>query len=81
MWRASGLGLVTNTEDSTGEVLETRPVSVTQAQLQQALEALVGEQLQVPPMYSAIKIGGKKLYELARAGKEGRAPCQKDHHF
>lgn len=71
------LGLVTNTEDSTGEVLETRPVSVTQAQLQQALDALVGEQLQVPPMYSAIKIGGKKLYELARAGKEAERPARK----
>ena len=71
------LGLVTNTEDSTGEVLETRPVSVTQEQLRLALTALVGEQMQVPPMYSAIKIGGKKLYELARAGKEAERPARK----
>lgn len=74
------LGLVTNTEDSTGEVLETRPVSVTQAQLQQALDALVGEQLQVPPMYSAIKIGGKSSMSWHAPGKRQSAR-QKDHHF
>lgn len=63
------LGLTTDTEDSTGRVLRTCPVSVTRQQLQQALAALVGAQMQIPPMYSAIKVGGKKLYELARAGK------------
>ena len=61
-------GCITDTQDSTGQVLETRPVSVTEPQLREALAAMVGPQLQVPPMYSAIKVGGKKLYEIARKG-------------
>ncbi|MDE7262385.1 MAG: tRNA pseudouridine(55) synthase TruB [Oscillospiraceae bacterium] len=64
------LGLVTNTQDSTGEVLESRPVSVTRAELEEVLPRFTGAIEQVPPMFSAIKIQGKKLYELARKGKE-----------
>lgn len=64
------LGTVTDTQDVTGTALETRPVEVTEAQLRAALERFTGEIEQIPPMYSAIKIGGKKLYELARSGKE-----------
>ena len=64
------LGVVTNTQDTSGEVLEERPVTVTRAELEAALALFRGEILQVPPMYSAIKIQGRKLYELARAGKE-----------
>ena len=64
------LGVVTNTQDITGEVLEERPVDVTRDQLWTALEHFHGQIEQVPPMYSAIKINGKKLYELARKGKE-----------
>lgn len=64
------LGLVTNTQDTTGETLETHPASVTREQLDAALEGFRGEISQLPPMYSAIKIGGKKLYELARKGQE-----------
>ena len=71
------LGLVTNTQDTTGEVLEQRPVSVTRAELEDALERFRGDILQVPPMYSAIKIGGKKLYELARKGREVERPPRK----
>ena len=63
-------GLVTDTQDTTGTTLETRPVSLTEAQVREALASMVGPQDQIPPMYSAVKIGGKKLYELARAGKE-----------
>ena len=63
------LGMVTDTEDITGRTLSEHPVAVTEQALRTALEAQVGDQLQTPPMYSAIKIGGKKLYELARAGK------------
>ena len=70
------LGLVTNTQDTTGEVLEQRPVSVTRAELEAALEQFRGDILQVPPMYSAIKIGGKKLYELARKGREVERPAR-----
>jgi len=68
------LGVVTNTQDVTGEVLEERPVSVSREQLEAALERFRGNILQVPPMYSAIKIGGRKLYELARKGKEVERP-------
>lgn len=69
------LGVVTDTQDTTGTVLETRPVTATRAQVEAALDALRGEILQVPPMYSAIKKDGKKLYELARKGIEvERAP-------
>ena len=64
------LGMVTDTQDVTGTVLETYPVQVTEAQLRTVLEKFTGEIDQIPPMYSAIKIGGKKLYELARSGKE-----------
>ena len=64
------LGVVTSTQDTTGEVLEEREVFVTGEQLERALAQFRGDILQVPPMYSAIKVDGKKLYELARRGKE-----------
>ncbi len=64
------LGTVTDTQDTTGNVLETRPVCVTKAELEAALLAFTGEIDQLPPMYSAIKINGQKLYTLARQGKE-----------
>ena len=64
------LGVVTNTQDTTGEVLEERPVDVTGERLWAVLERFHGQIEQTPPMYSAIKINGKKLYELARKGKE-----------
>lgn len=64
------LGVVTDTQDTTGNVQEERPVRVTREELEAALDRFRGEILQVPPMYSAVKIGGKKLYELARKGKE-----------
>lgn len=64
------LGTVTDTQDTTGTVLETRPAQVSEAQLRAVLEQFTGEIEQIPPMYSAIKVGGKKLYELARSGKE-----------
>ena len=63
------LGTVTNTQDITGEVLEQQTVNVSQPQLEQVLETFIGPQQQIPPMYSAVKIGGKKLYELARKGQ------------
>ena len=64
------LGVITNTQDTTGEVLEERPVRVTREQLEGALERFRGDIMQIPPMFSAIKINGKKLYELARKGRE-----------
>lgn len=64
------LGLVTDTQDTSGKVLEEREVSVTGEQLEEALSSFRGNILQLPPMYSAIKVNGKKLYELARKGEE-----------
>lgn len=63
------LGIVTNTQDITGEVLEQHSVEVSRQQLEAVLEQFLGPQQQIPPMYSAVKIGGKKLYELARKGQ------------
>ena len=69
-------GVITNTQDTSGEVLEERPVQVSREQLEAALEKFRGDILQVPPMYSAIKINGKKLYELARKGREVERPAR-----
>ena len=63
------LGLVTNTQDTTGETEQENAVSVTKEQLLGVLEQFKGQIQQIPPMYSAVKIGGKKLYEMARQGK------------
>ena len=64
------LGVVTNTQDTTGEVLEERPVTINQTDLEAILPRFTGELDQIPPMFSAIKKDGKKLYELARKGVE-----------
>ena len=64
------LGLHTDTEDITGTVLAEKPVSVTKEQFLQVLEQFRGEIMQVPPMYSALKVNGQKLCDLARKGKE-----------
>jgi len=64
------LGVITNTQDTSGEVLEQHPVSVTSEELEAVLPRFRGDIQQIPPMYSAIKINGKKLYELARKGRE-----------
>lgn len=64
------LGLTTDTQDSTGQVLETCPVSVDRGELEAILPRFTGPLEQIPPMYSAVKIGGQKLYELARKGRE-----------
>ena len=64
------LGLTTDTEDITGTVLSEQDAFVTGAQLEEVLAQFRGEILQVPPMYSALKINGQKLCDLARKGKE-----------
>lgn len=69
------LGLSTNTQDITGETLDEHPVTVERGELEAIFPRFTGEIRQIPPMYSAVKIGGKKLYELARRGQEvERAP-------
>lgn len=64
------LGRVTDTQDTTGETLEERAVTVTADDMRAALPCFLGEIDQIPPMYSAIKVNGQKLYDLARQGKE-----------
>lgn len=64
------LGKTTDTEDSSGKILTERKVSATEEQVRDAILSFVGEYDQIPPMYSAIKVNGKKLYELAREGIE-----------
>ena len=64
------LGVKTDTQDLSGRVLETHPVDVTEEQIREAATAFIGEIQQVPPMYSALKVDGRRLYELAREGKE-----------
>lgn len=63
------LGVSTDTQDITGNVLSRCENSVSKEELSCAISHFVGETEQIPPMYSAVKIGGKKLYELARRGE------------
>lgn len=70
------LGLETDTEDLTGQVMARAPVECSEDQVREIIESFTGPYLQVPPMYSAKKIGGRKLYELARQGLTvEREPC------
>lgn len=63
------LGIETDTQDMTGQVLKELPVQASEEKLKETVESFLGEQQQIPPMYSALKVNGKKLYELAREGK------------
>lgn len=63
------LGISTDTQDITGNTLKSSNSLPSKAELEQALSAFKGEISQIPPMYSAIKVGGRKLYELARRGE------------
>ncbi|MDE6148726.1 MAG: tRNA pseudouridine(55) synthase TruB [Ruminococcus sp.] len=63
------LGISTDTQDITGETLSQSDLPISLEQLERAAESFVGDILQVPPMYSAVSVGGKRLYELAREGK------------
>ncbi|GLR64113.1 tRNA pseudouridine(55) synthase TruB [Marinospirillum insulare] len=69
------LGEIRDTADAEGEVLERFPLpEMTQAKIEQVLSGFLGKQQQIPPMYSALKFQGKKLYELARAGQSIERP-------
>lgn len=63
------LGIKTDTQDMTGNVLEEREVRISEQEAEEAVQSFQGSQMQIPPMYSALKVGGKKLYELAREGR------------
>lgn len=64
------LGVVTDTQDMSGQILKQEQVSCSEKEVSDAILSFVGEYNQIPPMYSALKVNGKKLYELAREGKE-----------
>lgn len=65
------LGKVTDTQDAEGEVMATKPVPVlTEDEVQVTIKSFLGDQYQLPPMYSAIKIAGQPLYKAARKGEE-----------
>ena len=63
------LGVTTDTEDTTGTVLEKKDVDCNEEEIVEAIKSFLGDIKQIPPMYSALKKDGKKLYELAREGK------------
>ena len=63
------LGVETDTQDTSGEILKELPVTVSEECVKETMLSFVGDYDQVPPMYSALKVNGKKLYELAREGK------------
>ena len=67
------LGVETTTLDADGEVVRTMPVEVDEPLLRAAMAAFVGEIEQIPPAYSAVKVGGERLYRAARAGRDVRA--------
>ena len=64
------LGVVTDTQDTTGNVLSENKVYITQKQLEECLKLFIGDIVQIPPMYSAIKVNGQRLYKIARSGGE-----------
>lgn len=63
------LGVETDTQDTSGEILKELPVTVSEECVKETILSFIGDYAQVPPMYSALKVNGKKLYELAREGK------------
>ena len=68
------LGEETDTLDADGEVVRTSPVVTSREDVERAASTLVGDSMQTPPAYSAVKVGGRKLYEEARAGRRVQAP-------
>lgn len=70
------LGLVTDTQDITGKILEEKPFSVSIQEIEAKAPLFRGNIKQIPPMYSAVSVGGKRLYELARKGIEIDRPAR-----
>jgi tRNA pseudouridine55 synthase len=68
------LGEETDTLDADGVVVRTSPVDASREEVERAAAALLGDSMQTPPAYSAVKVGGRKLYEEARAGRPAEAP-------
>jgi tRNA pseudouridine55 synthase len=72
-------GVATSTLDAAGDVLDRAPMPVTREQVEEAARRFVGDIEQVPPMVSAVKIGGRRLHELARAGEDVDRPARQVH--
>lgn len=70
------LGTVTDTQDISGKVIETNPAQVSETEILDILPRFQGDILQIPPMYSAVQINGKRLYDLAREGKVIERPAR-----
>lgn len=75
------LGRETDTQDISGRILTEAPVQVSEDQVRDCLAGFIGEGMQVPPMYSAIKINGRRLYELARQGVEVERQARPVHFY
>lgn len=75
------LGIETDTQDMTGKILTEHPVDVTEDEVISVIQSFLGEQQQIPPMYSALKVDGKKLYELAREGKTIERKARTVHFY
>ena len=76
------LGISTDTQDSSGEVLKERDISnLNEDEVKEVINSFFGEYMQLPPMYSALKVGGKKLVDLAREGKEVKREPRKVNIF
>ncbi len=73
------LGVETDTLDAEGSIVRTAPVEATREDVERAVRSLVGRRMQRPPAYSAVKVGGRKLYEAARRGEELQAPSRPIH--
>ena len=71
------LGEETDTLDADGRIVRSAPVDVSRAEIERACAALVGDSMQTPPAYSAVKVGGRKLYEAARNGDALEAPARR----
>lgn len=75
------LGVQTDTQDLTGTILEESKVQVTEEQIRETAASFLGDYEQIPPMYSAVKVNGKRLYELARQGKEVERKARRVHIY
>ena len=72
------LGFSTETEDAHGEIVASSPMNILSIpEIDEKSKSFIGEITQIPPMYSAVKVNGKRLYEYARAGEEVERPIRK----
>ena len=72
-------GVATSTLDAAGDVLDRAPMPITREQVEEAVPRFVGDIEQIPPMVSAVKVGGRRLHDLARAGEEVERPVRRVH--